>query len=106
MSHYFFSLVPSRSRLLFSLKTFYRSLDFWLMPMFNDIGAPRKTANKKYLLNYIKVPSVYPLAFINSITSQGKATGVGTSSNFDVYAAMSFSTSTWVLHESGSFWFT
>ena len=73
------------------------------MPMFNDIGASRKTANKKYLLNYIKVPSVYPLAFINSINSQGKATGVGTSSNFDVYAAMSFSTSTWVLHEFGIF---
>ena len=30
------------------------------MKMFNDIDAPQTTVVEQYLLNYIKVPSVYP----------------------------------------------
>ena len=40
--------------------SFHQILDFWLMKMFNDIDAPQTTVVEQYLLNYIKVPSVYP----------------------------------------------
>ena len=44
--------------------------------------------------------TLLPGAFINSHCQSSK--GHGTSSDFDIYASMSFSTSTLVLHESGS----
>ena len=44
---------PSRSRLPSSLRSFHRRLKWrWC--------TPRKTVVEQYLLNYIKVPSVYP----------------------------------------------
>ena len=44
--------------------------------------------------------TLLPGAFINNHCQSSK--GHGTSSDFDIYASMSFSTSTLVLHESGS----